>query len=139
MMKKVLATILAFIYLSTSMGATVHLHYCMGKLVFWGLGNHESKSCTFCGMPKKTTHNHCVTAMKNCCKDEHKQIKTDKDQKTTQSELQEYKLFADASVVKYPAIFDIHISSFAVDYPTGNVPPKIGYIPVFLLNCNFRI
>ncbi len=44
-MKKVLTTILAFVYLSTSMGATIHLHYCMGKLASWSLIDHESKNC----------------------------------------------------------------------------------------------
>ncbi len=57
-MKKVLTTILAFVYLSTSMGATIHLHYCMGKLASWGLIDHESKNCTKCGMVKKTSGSH---------------------------------------------------------------------------------
>ena len=49
-MKKVLAIILAFVYLTSSMGATVHLHYCMGKLASWSLIDHESKNCAECGM-----------------------------------------------------------------------------------------
>ena len=80
-MKKVLATILAFVYLSTSMGATIHLHYCMGKLASWGLIDHDSKNCTKCGMVKKTPGSHFMAAKMDCCRDEHKQIKTDKDQK----------------------------------------------------------
>lgn len=138
-MKKILATILAFLYLATSMGATVHLHYCMGKLVSWGLHDHESKNCTFCGMPKKITHKHCITAAKNCCKDKHQQIKTDKDQKVSQFEFQGYKFFPGLSLIGYSSLPGIHISSLVVDYPTANAPPKIGKVPVFLLNRNFRI
>src|SRR5450432_3882623 len=85
-MKKVLATILAFVYLSSSMGATIHLHYCMGKLASWGLIDHESKSCAQCGMTKRSPASQCMAAKMNCCKDEHKQIKTDKDQKLSPSE-----------------------------------------------------
>jgi hypothetical protein len=43
-MKKALATILAVIYLSTSIGATVHFHYCMGKLASWGLTDQHSSA-----------------------------------------------------------------------------------------------
>ena len=138
-MKKILATILAFIYLSTSMGATLHLHYCMGKLVSWGLLDQENKSCTFCGMPKKATGNHCVKAQKGCCKDEHKQIKTDKDQKVVQSEFQLLKLFPVACAVSHQVLQDFHVSSFTTGYPTANAPPGTGKAPVFLLHRNFRI
>ena len=34
-MKKAIVSILAVLYLCSSAGATVHLHYCMGKLVNW--------------------------------------------------------------------------------------------------------
>ena len=89
-MKKLLATILAFVYLSTSMGATIHLHYCMGKLASWGLINHESKNCGQCGMIKKTPASQSMTAKMDCCRDEHKQIKTDNDQKLFSSEFFKY-------------------------------------------------
>src|SRR5450755_4151392 len=96
-MKKVLATILVFIYLSTSMGATIHLHYCMGKLASWGLIDHESKNCAACGMVKKTsTSSQCMSAKMDCCKDEHKQIKTDKDQKLFPSEFFKYNSLSQA-------------------------------------------
>ena len=36
-MKKLLITILALVYLTVSSGATVNLHYCMGKLMSWDL------------------------------------------------------------------------------------------------------
>jgi hypothetical protein len=138
-MKKIFATILAFIYLSTSMGATIHFHYCMGKLVSWGLLDQKSKSCTSCGMPKKVTGDHCIKALKGCCNDEHKQIKTDKDQKIVQSEFDLLKLFPVACVVNHPVPQDFQLFSSTIEYPTSNGPPGIGTVPVFLLNCHFRI
>src|SRR5579872_2413261 len=84
-MKKVLVSILAIVYLATSMGATVHLHYCMGRLVSWGLADRSGKSCDFCGMQKMGPSSRaCVVGMKNCCHEESKQIRNDKDQKTGQ-------------------------------------------------------
>src|SRR5664279_5304158 len=96
-MKKVLTTILAFVYLSTSMGATIHLHYCMGKLASWGLINHESKHCAQCGMVKQKSSPQGMTAKMDCCRDEHKQIKTDKDQKIVPSELFKYNISIQAT------------------------------------------
>lgn len=52
-MKKVLAFILLFVYLGTSTGATVRLHYCMGELAGWGLKDVPSETCGSCGMEKK--------------------------------------------------------------------------------------
>lgn len=138
-MKKVFATILAIVYLSTSMGATVHLHYCMGKLVSWGLVGHNSKNCRICGMAKKAADTHCISARMGCCKDEQKLIKTSDAQKIFASELQFLKLFPKALTVNHFALSDFSIPSFAVTYPATNAPPLSGKVPVFLLNRNFRI
>lgn len=69
-MKRFAAAILAVLYISTSAGATVHLHYCMGKLADWSLGQKESKTCGNCGM--KTNE----AKEKGCCNDENKFLKT---------------------------------------------------------------
>ena len=69
-MKKLLATILAVVYLSASVGASLHLHYCMDKLVDWKLWSNGNKedACSSCGMAKTEANN-------GCCKDEHKVMK----------------------------------------------------------------
>lgn len=138
-MKKVFASILAVIYLSSSMGATLHFHYCMGKLMSWGLEYTDSKICSFCGMEKsgfsadgKITSNHC-------CKDEHKQLSAGKDQKASTSELQILKLSAGGSVMTCPALQDLYIPSSIADHPSANSPPRASKVPVFILNCNHRI
>ncbi len=62
-MKKFLVILLAPIYLATTSGVAVYMHYCMGKVDSVNL--FKSDRCTKCGM--KTT--------KNCCTDELKVIK----------------------------------------------------------------
>ena len=138
-MKKFLTSILAILYLSTSMGATIHLHYCMGKLISWGLMNHESVNCDYCGMPKSSSGAKGLTIKNNCCKDEHKLFKTDKDQKAATGEIQVLKLVPEAVVVPILSFNQFRISTDAVKNPTAHAPPLIGNQPVFLLNCNFRI
>jgi|SRR5450432_2901486 hypothetical protein len=138
-MKKVLATILAFVYLSTSMGATIHLHYCMGKLASWGLIDHESKNCAQCGMVKKTSSSNCMAAKMDCCRDEHKQIKTDKDQKLFPSEFFKYNNLTQALTLHELVMPGIKAFSPAIAYPNTNAPPLLDKLPLFVLYRNFRL
>jgi hypothetical protein len=138
-MKKVLATILAFVYLSSSMGATIHLHYCMGKLASWGLINHESKNCSRCGMIKNIPSSQNIAAKMNCCRDEHKQIKTDSDQKLFSSEFSKYSDLSQAITPQVSATENLKAVSISVAYPKTNAPPLYFKLPRFILNCNFRL
>jgi hypothetical protein len=138
-MKKVLATILAFVYLSSSMGATIHLHYCMGKLASWGLINHESKNCERCGMVKKTAASQSMSAKMDCCRDEHKQIKTDKDQKLFPSEFNKYNNLTQANALYESSLESIKVFSFPIEYPNINAPPLFDKLPLFIVLRNFRI
>jgi len=63
-MKKALIIALASMYLLVSSGVVVNMHYCMGKLASLGIGHHDSKSCSKCGMDNT-----------GCCKDEVKVVK----------------------------------------------------------------
>jgi hypothetical protein len=139
-MKKFLATILAVIYLTTSMGATVHFHYCMGKLFSWDLaGRQDNKDCDHCGMPKGNADKHHKTMKSGCCKDTQTVVKLDKDQKTTESAYKFFNLSFDAVSGNFANLPDSYVSSFIVDYPTTNAPPDPDKVPVFIRNCNFRI
>jgi len=138
-MKKIVATILAFIYLSTSMGATIHLHYCMGKLASWGLIDHESKNCAKCGMLKKTTSAHGINAGMNCCKDEHKQIKTDNDQKLSLAESFKYNVVSQSGSLHESVLQGIRFFSVAIEYPNTNAPPLSNKLPLFVVYRNFRL
>lgn len=135
-MKKVFATILALIYLSSSIGATVHLHYCMGKLMSWSLKDDAKASCTYCGMPKSSTKS-CETVGKCCCKDEHKVIKAEKDQKASEFAFHPLK-FSSLATVYLNNLSQTHLHSQIIEHPVANGPP-LQKVPVFILNCVFRI
>ena len=93
-MKKFLTSILAFLYLSTSMGATIHLHYCMGKLASWGLIDHERKNCAQCGMIKKTSASQNVAAKWNAAGMNTNRLK--------QTRTKSYSLLNSLNTITYP-------------------------------------
>jgi|SRR5580693_8693558 hypothetical protein len=138
-MKKVLATILAFVYLSSSMGATIHLHYCMGKLASWSLVNHERKNCERCGMVKKTTSSQNMADNKDCCRDEYKQIKTDKDQQLFPSEYFKYNNLTQAITLSESSLESIKVFSFPIEFPSTNAPPLFDKVSRFIVFRNFRL
>ncbi|MCY7291041.1 MAG: hypothetical protein LH615_02555, partial [Ferruginibacter sp.] len=75
-LKKLVTILLLIIYSTTSIGATVHMHFCMNKFVGWNLTHNENEKCGKCGMKEDATK-------KGCCKDEHKQLKIDSDQQSS--------------------------------------------------------
>ena len=138
-MKKALVSILATLYLATSMGATVHLHYCMGKLVAWGFIKHSSGDCAFCGMKIKGIPDGYQAEMKTCCHDETRQYKNVNDQKAGPDC---FKILSASQAPVAPDLrrwLDVLFSSPAFSGPVSHSPPDTGPIPVFLRNCNFRI
>jgi hypothetical protein len=138
-MKRVIASILTILYLSTSMGATVHLHYCMGRLVGWGLIDHDGKDCSFCGMQKKEVPPGCSLGKKNCCHDEHKLIQNNRDQKPSQG-LNLAKAMALVLAAPPAAILDhVFLTTTPRTLSFDNGPPLDQRVPVFLRNCSFRI
>ena len=132
-MKKALTAILAVLYLSTSLGATVHLHYCMGKLVNWSLSNTSSKKCSICGMHKSNT-----ASKDGCCKDEVKQIKNEKDQKLTETAFNLIHLTSIALPVSQIELPALKISSLTENNPISHSPPR-GQVAIHIRNCVFRI
>jgi hypothetical protein len=62
--KHTCATILAILYLYSTVGATIYHHYCMGTLVSTSLLGSTGKNCEKCGMQK-----HATKKNKGCCKD----------------------------------------------------------------------
>ncbi len=132
-MKRFLVTIIAVLYMASAMGATVHLHYCMGELVGAGFVHKERHKCPKCGMITTTGEN-------GCCKDEHKTLKTSEHQlaKNTQE------------VKSLPAVLPVVFAGgYAPAFKTDNQERKISLFyspplnwrhwPIYILNCNFRI
>jgi len=134
-MKRFIAVILAIIYMSTAMGATVQLHYCMGKLVSWELGSSIKDHCKGCGMklPAKNT------SKKKCCQDEYKEIKLKKDHHNPAAAGVMVSIALEATPVTMYTLQVMPVASLAVSFPVAQAPPNLGNTPVFLRNCNFRI
>lgn len=137
-MKRIIASILAVLYLSTSMGATVHLHYCMDRLVGWGLVDHESRDCVACGMAKDAPMSGCSVGMKNCCHDEHKHIQSDRAQKPAPT-WAEWNLGPALIALPVAGWNELLVVAPAITHPVANGPPLLRQVPIFLRNCNFRI
>jgi len=128
-MKKILVSILAVFYLASSVGATVHLHYCMDKLINWSLLNSDGDKCDKCGMKKDG----------GCCKDENKFVKNNVDQKVVESAIQLIKMEAVATPVGliYPS--EHYFSALIQEYAISNAPPRSNGVGIYILNSVFRI
>lgn len=71
-MKKIAVILLVVLYSTSTIGATIHMHYCMNKFAGWSLSTTKKDKCSKCGMTGS-----------GCCKDESKQIKITTDQQNT--------------------------------------------------------
>jgi hypothetical protein len=131
-MKKFLAATLAILYLSTLTGTTIYMHYCMGRLVEWGLRESNNSICSNCGMEKKPE------LSKGCCKDEYKQIKIDKDHKLPLNYIRLNEARAEAAPIslEYSTLTPLFSPA---GFTKINAPPPGCGIPLTLLNCIFRI
>jgi len=130
-MRKITVIILAFLYFTASSGATMHLHYCMGKLIDWKLSeNSKVQKCLNCGM-EKVPH-------KGCCKDEHKQLKVD-DQKPVEANLSLVHLISTAVITPFFELTSVYVPSILEQHPLTNAPPREQGLPLFIRNCVFRI
>ena len=127
-MKKFIVAILAFSYLVTSIGATIHLHYCMDKLVDWSLSERTGDSCENCGMEE----------VGGCCKDERHFIKNNTDQKCAQFDMPLFQISAIAAPAPFIAPSELSLSQKA-KYPTSHAPPGSSVPDILILNCVFRI
>jgi hypothetical protein len=132
-MKKIVVFILAILYLGLSTGATIHMHYCMGKLVgsaLWHNTSNGNNKCSNCGM---------VKSKKKCCKDEHKHLQIEKDQNLNESFSQKIQMPDVAIINTHYQFQDIVIASVINSIPQSNAPPENLPVPIYLYNCVFRI
>ena len=129
-MKKVLIAILLFTYTFAASGASVDLHYCMGKLIGLDFAYASKNDCSNCGMPLKDK--------KGCCNNKQLQAKVDKDQQAAYNNIS----FANdhfAIIAHYTVADAAKINSTTITHHSTHAPPLIQNSPTYLLNCNFRI
>ncbi len=129
-MKKFLVSILAFLYITTSTGATMNMHFCMGKLNNWELGATTFKKCSKCGMEEKNN---------GCCRDEQTFLKNQPDQKITETAFQSIKIIAVALPPSFVGVVFNHFPQLTEKYPLSNAHPRTGDVAVYIRNCVFLI
>jgi len=127
-MKKILVSILAIFYLASAVGATVHLHYCMDKLINWSLVKGDGDKCDKCGMKKDG----------GCCKDENKFVKNSIDQNIAGTAVQLWKAPSVATLTDF-IIPENYSFSLIEEYPICHAPPLVNAGEIYILNCVFRI
>ena len=128
-MKRILVSILAVFYLASSVGATVHLHYCMDKFIDWSLLKSDGDKCDKCAMEKDG----------GCCKDENKFVKNNVDQKVTESAIQLIQMAAVATPTAFIYTSEYHFTSIIQENSLSHAPPRNNGIGIHILNCVFRL
>ena len=126
--------IVTIIYLAASTGATVHLHYCMGRIADVDLMHHAEKVCGLCGMEKPADGDN------GCCKDETETIKISIDQKTTLGQLFLFEQpFTDIIALQVPVLPGFKLINDEKVPPVSHAPPRSRQVPIYLIQSNFRI
>ena len=132
-MKRLLVFILALIYLVTTTGATMHMHFCMGKLANWSLWSKDhGPTCGKCGMEKTEQSN-------GCCSDEAKWVKIEDEQKAAVAAY-DFSPILDAEPVHFPGFEHQTFFLESADLlPQSHAPPDFSSIAIYKRNCVFRI
>jgi hypothetical protein len=130
-MKRFLTYIIAFIYLTFSVGATVHLHYCMGEFVKMSWSDTNSGSCAKCGMETHAADNGCCKDVQVTAKisDAHYSTHVDHTFQYPYEHIISYLLAVDDALHE--------IESSHVLSPIINSSP--GESPLYIQFCNLRI
>ena len=124
-MKKFLITILAFVYLSSTVGAMVRLDCCLEKLVSYSLGTPAD--------------NHREDESKGNCKEDHKQAKLGHEQKRSDSLIRLAKIFPASINTGFPAYSFHAVTVLKESYSVKHKAPQPAKMPIFLFNCVHRI
>lgn len=130
--KKLITAILALLFLSSSWGMTIHMHYCMDNLVasnVWHTDGDQD-ACNKCGMQKGDK--------KGCCKDEHMVFKTDNYPQTDITKIPTLEIFT-LTLPPQHFVWEAPILSKIKQLPRSNAPPDSGCVPAYVFNCTFRI
>jgi hypothetical protein len=129
-MKKIFAAILLVSYAFASSGASVDLHYCMGKLTGWDFDYTSKNGCQNCGMK--------MNSGKGCCANKQIQPKVDKEQRAACNNVSLSNHFS-GLIPEYSSLNDLLLRSSTIVIPSSHAPPLIRPVPFYLLDCNFRI
>ena len=132
-MKKLFVAILALIYITTSTGVIIHMHYCMGKVIEWKFVSNIKNTCGNCGKVK-------VDGKDNgCCKDKVKLVRNNADQRNAELAFQMIHFMAIEMPLSFIEISPIDFTTVTVKNPTSHAPPMHRGVPIYMLNCLYLI
>ena len=124
-MKKFLVIILALIYLTSTVGATLRLDCCLENLVAI--------------VPGANTHHDAWSKEFKDCNNEHKQAKLGHEQKHNDNQIRVANSFSAPVTTSFPTYSFYAIASLTEAYPVNNAPPQQAATPLFILHCVHRI
>ena len=127
-MKKVIISILAFLYLGVSSGIAMEIHYCMGKKAGTDLYGNSNNKCPKCGMKEK----------KGCCNDEHKFYKLNDSHKNVSNDLN-FEAPVAFITNTFPLFNFLLANKTAEEKINNNSPPLYTRPSACILNCVFRL
>src|SRR3954451_21029730 len=126
-MKKILSLLLAVLYMTTSSGVVLNLHYCMGRISSVRVDNFKDTFCK-CGKQKSE---------RGCCQSEIRVLKCANDHTSTLASV-DLKL----PPVNLPTLVSLsdfsYVNTVLPVSPSGNAPPG-AYCKTYIENCVFRI
>ena len=132
-MKKVFLSILTLLYIVASLGFTLRTQYCTSTQADHGLNHCISKICDKC------TSEHINKKDKNCCRNENKFFKNDKDQNIPESVFHP----TPSTVLALPPYFlELSFNEFASAseiIPVNHAPPPGNGVAIYLRDRVFRI
>jgi hypothetical protein len=131
-MKNFVLSILAVLYMFSTTGATLQMHYCMGTLADWSIGHDNSETCGRCGMEKTDEQ------ANGCCNDEETFIKNTADQKPGNLVVTSAPLFTHTQSL----VVANHLTGYRfqeTSEPMGNIPARSSITPRHILISVFRI
>ena len=132
-MKKLIVAILALVYITTSTGAVIRVHYCMGELADWSIGVDNSKTCGKCGMQVSEEKDN------GCCKDKHTFVKNNSDQKFAQTGLLIIPILTVALPVSFIKFHADDFLSIREENSVTHPPLRSRGVAVYIRNCVFLI
>lgn len=128
-MKKLLLSILTFVYMLVFSGVAMDIHYCMGQRAGVDLYNTGGDKCARCGMKEKKN---------GCCHDDHQFHKLEDSHKNVSNDIN-FEAAEFAIVTDYPS-FDWQTGAdISKLIPHNNSPPGYSGRDVCIMNCVFRL
>lgn len=132
-MKKAFLSILTFLYIIASVGFTLQRQYCTGMLADRSISSCKSKICDKCDSDQINKKD------KNCCKNENKFVKNDKDQNIPESVFHP----TPSTVIALPPHFlELSFNEFSSAsevIPINHAPPPDNGVAIYLRDRVFRI